>query len=149
MRHRIWRVHFQAEGTKVLNKLKKRELCPIHHSYWCCNREKPLQRKKAPRGPVWRVEDIYHPRGWRELCTPAERRRRKHALMAQGKWDCIHCGKDVRFTPNGEHGSQYEDIELCHREACGMNGAKRDDSWENIGLGHKICNRENGSRPVA
>ena len=134
----------------MLNRLHRGELCPIHKSFYCCGRPRPkMPVTKRNYGPVVIVQDPQHPRGYRELCTLAEKRRRKHWLMSQGKFDCIHCGKDVRFSPDGEKESEYPDIELCHRESQGMNGSKRDDHISNLGLGHTVCNRENGSKRVA
>ena len=96
-----------------------------------------------------RVEDPHHPRGYRIVCNKPELRRRKHKLLAEGPFNCVHCGQDVHYLKDSSMPSEYADIELCHREPKGMGGAKTDDDWSNIGLGHKVCNRENGSKRVA
>lgn len=133
------------------NRLRKNELCPIHKSFWCCGREKPPGNKKVStfKGPVQKVEDLHHPRGYRIVCSKPELKKRKHKLLAEGPLECIHCGQSVRFLKDSGIECEYADIELCHREPCGFHGAKRDDDWTNIGLGHRTCNSENGSKRVA
>jgi hypothetical protein len=127
-----------------MNRLRPKELCPLHKSYFCCGRESRKKAMKAisQRGPVRRIEDPTHPRGFREICTPAELRRRKHRLMATGELTCVHCQGDLRQC-------EYDEIHLCHREPKGQNGARHDDHISNLSLGHSACNFKNGSRRVA
>jgi hypothetical protein len=126
--------------------LRKGEMCPLHKSFYCCGRSKPRERDTRKRtylgAGIRRIEDEHHPKGYRELCSPSELRRRKHALMSRGGWFCLYCYKDLRTL-------EYGQIELCHIEPKGMGGARRDDSVSNLALACKICNRENGSRRVA
>jgi len=126
--------------------LRKGEMCPIHRSFWCCGRIQPFDKKKAKRcyvGPgVRRITDEFHPRGYRELCSNAELRRRKHVLMSRGELTCFYCGKDLRDC-------EYSEVELCHIEPKGMNGARHDSHMDNLALGHAACNRINGSRRPA
>ena len=55
-------------------KLRRNEYCPIHRSLFCCGREQAKKRRQ-PRLGVQRVEDLHHPRGYRELRSPAEMRK--------------------------------------------------------------------------
>jgi hypothetical protein len=41
--------------------------------------------------------------------------------------------------------TDYNEVELGHRDSCGMNGSKRNDAWSNIGLIHAWTNRDQGS----
>src|SRR4029077_3833472 len=55
-------------------RLRTNELCPIHRSLSCCGREF-LPKPKVIRLGVQRIEDPHHPRGYRELRSPAEMRK--------------------------------------------------------------------------
>jgi hypothetical protein len=128
------------------NRLRKGELCLLHRSFYCCGRGRPLKKEKKNRvyvgAGVRRITDEFHPRGYRELCSNAELRRRKHALMARGELKCFYCGGDLREC-------DYADVELAHIEPKGMNGARHDSHMDNLALAHAACNQENGSRRVA
>ena len=52
-------------------RLRANEVCPIHKSVSCCGREF-VPKVTAIRTGVRRIEDAYHPRGYRELRSPAE-----------------------------------------------------------------------------
>ena len=135
-----------------MNRLRKRELCPLHKSYWCeCHggRNSFLVRKKKsvrstpfrPQLAVDRVEDPHHPRGFREICSLKEKRRRKNELIASGA-GCLYCPEP--FT-------NYREIELAHKEPKGMGGSSgasafHDDHMDNLGLAHRSCNHANGSK---
>jgi hypothetical protein len=59
-------------------RLRRNEYCPIHRSLSCCGREAIRKERKATiviRMGVQRVEDPHHPRGFRELRSPAEMRK--------------------------------------------------------------------------
>ncbi|MGH9501692.1 MAG: HNH endonuclease signature motif containing protein [Terriglobales bacterium] len=116
------------------SKLRKGERCPIHKGYFCCGREKPKPKHQA--GPVIRVMDDTHPRGYREECSGWELRRRKNLLIARGE-GCLYC--DETFN-------DYRQIELAHRNSKGMGGSRHDDHISNLGLAHRFCNRKNGSK---
>ncbi|MCU1301933.1 MAG: endonuclease [Candidatus Sulfotelmatobacter sp.] len=126
--------------------LRKGEMCPVHRSFYCCGRVEPKERKRPQPFPsqpgVRRIADKFHPRGYREICSPAECRRRKHQLMATGDLKCFYCKKDLRA-------GEYADIDLCHIEPKGMGGARHDDHIDNLTLGCHSCNLENGSRRPA
>jgi 5-methylcytosine-specific restriction endonuclease McrA len=130
----------------VNNRLRRRELCPLHRSYYCdCHgpRKEKARPFAKPRKPdVERVIDAHHPRGYREICSPAELRRRKNLLIlqAEGHPRCYLCGEEF---------SSYQEIELEHIEPKGMGGAWHDDHIDNLALAHRSCNREKGSRRIA
>ena len=58
-------------------RLRRNEHCPIHRSLSCCGREAIRNERKATliRMGVQRVGDPHHPRGYRELRSPAEMRK--------------------------------------------------------------------------
>jgi len=55
-------------------RLRRNEFCPIHKSLSCCGREFILKTRTMRLG-VQRIEDPHHPRGYRELRSPAEMRK--------------------------------------------------------------------------
>lgn len=114
------------------SRLKPGERCPIHKSFVCCGREDVGRLRKSYSGPVKKLDD------GRELCSPAELRRRKHKLLSDGE-KCAACGGSF---------DSYSEVELAHKISKGFNGGKRDDSWRNLCLMHKSENREMGSRTL-
>ncbi len=83
-----------------------------------------------------RVEDPHHPRGYRELCAPAEMRKLLNRKIVEQKEICALC--HIEF-------SDYQDIVPDHKNAKGMGGAFRDDHPDNIQATHWWCNEEKGS----
>jgi hypothetical protein len=123
--------------------LRKGEMCPLHRSFYCCGREKAsisatVAGRQSLHG-VRLVADQFHPRGYREICSPPELKRRKLKLLAKSQ-ECFYCHK---------HFDDFRDIDLCHIEPKGMGGARHDDHMDNLALGHHSCNLENGSRRPA
>lgn len=119
------------------NWLKKGERCPLHNGSIRCE----CHGKVHCNGPfqsVRQIEDKFHPRGYRERCSPSELRRRKHVLMAADP-SCWICKE--RFTT-------YSEIDLEHKEPKGMGGARHDDHMDNLALAHRKCNSEKGSRRI-
>ena len=117
-------------------KLRTNEYCPIHRSLFCCGREqgkKPWQ----PRLGVQRVEDPHHPRGYRELRSPAEMRKLLNRKVAEQGGKCGICHE--QFTDCSE-------VVPDHIEPRGMGGARRDDHPENIQAVHRRCNGQKGSK---
>ena len=55
-------------------RLRANEVCPIHRSVSCCGRDRIAKPRLIKLG-VQRVEDPHHPRGYRELRSPAEMRK--------------------------------------------------------------------------
>jgi len=72
---------------------------------------------------VQRVEDPHHPRGYRELRSPAEMRKMLNRKIRQQAGICAICHEE--FT-------DYNDIVPDHRDPKGMGGAWRDDHPDNI-----------------
>ena len=127
------------------NRLRRRDFCPLHKSYFCeCHgpRKEKHPQKKHRELAVERIIDPHHPRGYREVCSEAELRRRKNLLILQadGEPICHLCCEGF---------SRYSEIELEHIEPKGMGGAWRDDHMDNLALAHRSCNREKGSRHIA
>jgi len=117
-------------------KLRRNEFCPIHRSLFCCGRENTQQVRRLRLG-VLRIEDPHHPRGYRELRSPAEMRKLLNRKIAEQNDKCAICHKE--FT-------EYSDIVPDHRHPKGMGGAWRDDHPDNIQATHWWCNSEKGSR---
>ncbi len=123
------------------NRLTKNALCPIHRSRFCCGRarkEQPSAIKGITKcGGVTRIPDEHHPRGYREIRTPAELRRLKDKKIREQEGKCGICHKD--FT-------DYRDIVPDHIDPRGCFGAFRDDHPSNIQAAHSACNQEKGSQ---
>ena len=68
-------------------KLRKNEYCPIHRSRFCCGREQSQQQRKLRLG-VQRIEDPQHPRGYRELRSPAEMRKLLNRKVSEQGGKC-------------------------------------------------------------
>ncbi len=116
-------------------KLRRKEYCPIHRSLFCCGRDQARKRLG-----VQRIEDPHHPRGYRELRSPAEMRRLLNRKIVQQDGQCAICHKE--FT-------DYCEIVPDHREPKGMGGAWRDDHPDNIQAAHRWCNSAKGSSRLA
>jgi hypothetical protein len=117
-------------------KLRRNEYCPIHRSRFCCGRE-PIQRApRQVRPGVQRVEDSHHPRGYREIRSPAEMRKLMNRKIVEQNGICPICNEE--FT-------NYADVVPDHRNPKGMGGAFRDDHYSNIQATHFWCNEEKGS----
>ncbi len=119
-------------------RLRRNEYCPVHRSLFCCGREAigKQNRPKVIRIGVQRVEDEHHPRGYRELRSPAEMRKLLNRKIRQQAGVCALCHEV--FT-------DYNDIVPDHRDPKGMGGAWRDDHPNNIQATHWWCNEEKGS----
>ena len=88
------------------SRLRKREFCPLHRSFTCSCHGPAKAFVTSPRKKlvaVERIEDPHHPRGYREICSPAELRRRKNKLIlnAEGHPVCHLCGEE--FTSYSEN----------------------------------------------
>ena len=100
-----------------MRRLRINELCPIHKSLSCCGREN-LPRPKFVRLGVQRIEDPHHPRGYRELRSPAEVRKLHNRKIREQAGICAICHEE--FT-------DYNDVVLDHRNPKRMGGVWRDD----------------------
>lgn len=113
-------------------RLRSNEFCPIHKSLSCCGRE-TLPKPRLVRLGVQRVDDPHHPRGYRELRSPAEMRKLLNRKVRQQAGICAICHEE--FT-------DYNDIVPDHKNPKGMGGAWRDDHPDNIQAAHWWCNEE-------
>jgi len=116
-------------------RLQRKEVCPIHRSVTCCGREGNHKPWRISLG-VQRVEDPHHPRGYRELRSPAEMKKLLNRKIAEQNGICAIC--EEPFT-------DYNDVVPDHKEPKGMGGGWRDDHPENIQAAHWWCNEEKGS----
>jgi hypothetical protein len=117
-------------------KLRRNEYCPIHKSVLCCGR-KGEQKKQRAWTAVQLVEDPHHPRGYRELRSPAEMRKLLARKVVEQDMKCGICGQP--FTDCSE-------IVPDHIRSKGMGSSRRDDHPDNIQAAHRRCNLEKGSR---
>jgi hypothetical protein len=107
-------------------KLRRNEYCPIHRSRFCCGREQ--RRKEATRRfGVQRIEDPHHPRGFRELRSPAEMRKLLNRKIVEQDRKCAICHEE--FT-------DYGDIVLDHNVALSISLPR---------LSHNVARRSAGS----
>ena len=121
-------------------RLRRNEYCPIHRSRFCCGREQIRKERRLMRLGVQRIQDQHHPRGYRELRSPAEMRKLlKQKIVDQGR-KCAICHEEF---------SDYNDIVPDHRDPKGMGGAWRDDHPDNIQATHWWCNGDKGSTRMA
>ena len=125
----------QPITTRNVMRLRANELCPIHRSVSCCGRDR-IAKPKLIRLGVQRVEDPHHPRGYRELRSPAEMRKLLNRKIREQAGICAICHEE--FT-------DYNDVVPDHRNPKGMGGAWRDDHPDNIQAVHWWCNEEKGS----
>ena len=116
-------------------RLRSNEVCPIHRSVSCCGRDR-IAKPRLIRLGVQRVEDPHHPRGYRELRSPAEMRKLLNRKIREQAGICTICHEE--FT-------EYNDVVPDHRNPKGMGGAWRDDHPDNIQAVHWWCNDEKGS----
>ncbi len=108
-------------------RLRRNEYCPIHRSRFCCGRE-AIQRTPRPVRPgVQRVEDLHHPRGYRELRSPAEMRKLLKRKVIEQNGKCAICLEEF---------SDYTDVVPDHIDPRGMGGAWRDDHPDNVQATH-------------
>jgi hypothetical protein len=118
-------------------RLRRNEYCPVHKSLSCCGRKPTPNRPRLMRLGVQRIEDPHHPRGYRELRSPAEMRKLLNRKIVEQDRNCAICHEE--FT-------DYNDIVSDHhKNPKGMGGARRDDHPDNIQATHWWCNGGKGS----
>ena len=127
---------FDHPSSGATMKLHRNQLCPIHHSRVCCGRAESSKVARSTRG-VERIDDPNHPRGYRELRSPAELRKVLTQKISAQKGNCGIC--HLPFT-------DCKDIVPDHIEPKGMGAARRDDHPDNIQAAHRLCNLLKGSR---
>jgi hypothetical protein len=96
-------------------RLRRNEFCPIHKSVSCCGREQ-VPKPRLVRLGVQRIDDPYHPRGYRELRSPAEMRKLLNRKVVEQDRKCAICHEE--FT-------DYSDIVPDHRNPKGTMSRKR------------------------
>jgi hypothetical protein len=96
-------------------RLRRNELCPIHKSLSCCGRETLLKPRLLRLG-VQRVEDPHHPRGYRELRSPAEMRKLLKRKVSEQNGLCAICHEEFTDCNN---------IVPDHRDPKGMSVERR------------------------
>ena len=92
-------------------RLRRNEYCPVHRSFSCCGRELIPNKPKRIRLGVQRVEDPHHPRGYRELRSPAEMRKLLNRKIVEQDRKCAICHEE--FT-NYNDIVPYADIGIRH-----------------------------------
>lgn len=107
-------------------KLRSKDRCPIHRRFDCCGRTKRLS------GGAVRVLD-----DGREICSPAELRRRRIILLERQNNICGWCEKPI---------TDFRDAVTDHINLRGLGGAFRNDSLETTRATHSACNLERGSK---
>jgi hypothetical protein len=89
---------------------------------------------------VQRINDPNHPRGYRELRSPAELRKVLTQKISAQQGNCGIC--HLPFT-------DCKDIVPDHIEPKGMGAAWRDDHPDNIQAAHRLCNLLKGSKRLS
>ena len=64
-------------------RLRRTQICPIHHSRFCCRREIVPKERRPYQIGVRPIDDSQHPRGYRELRSNGEMRK-----LLNRKQDC-------------------------------------------------------------
>ena len=89
-------------------RLRRNEHCPIHKSISCCG---PRTQTRIIGLGLQEIEDPHHPRGYRELRSPAEMRKLSNRKIIGQNRKCAICHEE--FTA-------YNDIVPDHRDPKGM-----------------------------
>ena len=74
-------------------RLRRNEYCPIHKSNSCCGREQTPHARRLQPG-IRRIEDPHHPRGYRELRSPAEMRKLLNRKIVEQDRKCAICHEE-------------------------------------------------------
>src|SRR5215467_11881408 len=95
-------------------RIRRNQLCPIHKSRTCCGRE-PIRKEKVVQVGVRRIEDPHHPRGYRELRSPAEMRKLLNRKIVGQDRICAIC--HFEFTDHNDevpdHGITFQWTEVA------------------------------------
>jgi hypothetical protein len=91
-------------------KLRRNECCPIHRSLFCCGREPTHYARQLGPG-VRRIDGPHHPKGYRELRSPAGMRKLLKRKVADQNSICAICQHE--FTDYHDI-VPYADIGIWH-----------------------------------
>lgn len=72
-------------------RLRRNQLCPIHRSFACCGREPVLKERRTQQIGIRRIDDLQHPRGYREIRSNAEMRKLMDRKIAAQNGVCPLC----------------------------------------------------------
>lgn len=75
-------------------RLRRNEYCPVHRSVTCCGRDLLPNKPRLIRLGVQRIEDPHHPRGYRELRSPAEMRKLLNRKIVEQDRKCAICHEE-------------------------------------------------------
>ena len=109
-------------------RLRRNEFCPVHKSISCCGREL-IPKTRTLRLGVQRIEDPHHPRGYRELRSPAEMRKLLNRKIVEQDRKCAICHEE--FT-------DYNDVVPDHSVALSISLPR---------LRHNVAVRSAASNP--
>jgi hypothetical protein len=91
-------------------------MCPIHKSVSCCGRE-IIAKPKLIRLGVQRIEDPHHPRGYRELRSPAEMRKLVNRKISEQNGICTICEEEFTdcndVVPYADVGIRHVELNRC------------------------------------
>src|ERR1035441_4916737 len=123
-------------------KLRLQEVCPLHRRRDCCGRLRfpRYGRQRQARNGIWTPvhRGLWRSEDGREKCSPTELRWRKNQLIRTNPF-CATCGE--QFT-------DYDEIELAHRQSKGIGGGRHNDAMKNLVLMPLEETREQGSRSL-
>jgi hypothetical protein len=117
-------------------KIRRNQLCPIHRSRTCCGREL-VRKEKVVQVGVRRIEDRHHPRGYRELRSPAEMRKLLNRKIVEQDGICVICHFEFK---------DCTDVVPDHENPKGMGGAWRDDHPSYVRAVHWWCTEKRSRR---
>jgi hypothetical protein len=103
-------------------RLRRNQFCPIHSSRFCCGREE-IRKERTIRMGVQRVEDPHHPRGYRELRSPAEMRKLLDRKIVAQNRICPICHEEF---------ADYNDIVPDHKNPKGIGVSQRTENGVKI-----------------
>jgi hypothetical protein len=132
--------------------LRKNERCPIHSRFDCCGREasKQMPRRNPIKGPVTRIPDQHHPRGYIERSArPLRCARLTHLKVKEQKGKCAECGKDFQdireavpdhIEPKGMRGQWRKGETITHRTSKGDVRSLQQREGQQEAMKKKKCN---------
>lgn len=124
-----------------MKTLKNNERCPIHGKYDCCGRKPFGKRERFPRrGDVEKFETTAHPRGYIEICSRRELRKRLLKKIEAQEGRCAPKEKGGCGLPLDD----FRGVELDHIEPRSM-GCEKDSHMDNLQALCATCNRQKGS----